>query len=122
MDKWTTIEPSVWKPEKEGDNIIGILVNKELTDEQSGLSARYYLETKDGMSFVWGCAVLDDRMQYVKVGAKVRITYEGGTKNKRNQKVNLYKAEVAEKTEPETTDSKVVSDESEKIEQRDSVK
>ena len=117
MDKWTTIEPSVWKPEKEGDNIIGILVNKELKDEQSGLSARYYLETKDGMSFVWGCAVLDDRMQYVKVGAKVRITYEGVTKNKRNQKVNLYKAEVAEKTEPETTDSKVVSDESEKIEQ-----
>ena len=99
MGKWKSIEPGVWKPEKERDNIIGILVNKEPKDEQSGLSARYYLETEKGMSFVWGCAVLDDRMQYVKAGAKIRITYEGQTTNKRNQKVNLYKVEVAEEKE-----------------------
>ena len=86
----------MWKPEKEGDNIIGILVNKEPKDEESGLSARYYLENQEGMFFVWGCAVLDDRMQYVNPGEKVRITYEGKTTNKRNQKVNLYRVDVAE--------------------------
>jgi len=105
MDKWKTIEPGVWKPEKEGDNIIGVLINKEPKDEQSGLSARYYLENQEGTFFVWGCAVIDDRMQYAKIGQKVRITFEGKTKNKRNQDVNLYKVEVsatqAEKVEPE---------------------
>jgi len=105
MDKWKTIEPGVWKPEKEGDNIIGVLINKAPKDEQSGLSARYYLENKEGTFFVWGCAVIDDRMQYAKIGQKVRITFEGKIKNKRNQDVNLYKVEVsdtqAEKAEPE---------------------
>ena len=96
MEKWKNIEPGAWKPVKAGYHIIGILVNKEPKDETSGLSARYYLENQEGMFFVWGCAVLDDRMQYVKVGSKVRITYEGETTNKRNQKVNLYKVDVAE--------------------------
>ena len=120
MDKWKTIEPGVWKPEKEGDNIIGVLINKEPKDEQSGLSARYYLENQEGTFFVWGCAVIDDRMQYAKIGQKVRITFEGKTKNKRNQDVNLYKVEVsdtqAEKVEPENNK---ISDEpaSEKIEE-----
>ena len=100
MDKWKTIEPGVWKPEKKEDHIIGVLVNKEPKDEISGLSARYYLENVEGMFFVWGCAVLDDRMQYVKVGDKIRITFEGETTNKRNQKVNLYRVDVAA-NEPE---------------------
>ena len=91
----------MWKPEKEGDNIIGILVNKEPKDEDAGISARYYLENQEGMFFVWGCAVLDDRMQYVKPGEKVRITYEGKTTNKRNQKVNLYRVDVAESQKSE---------------------
>ena len=122
MDKWKTIEPGVWKPEKEGDNIIGVLINKEPKDEQSGLSARYYLENQEGTFFVWGCAVIDDRMQYAKIGQKVRVTFEGKTKNKRNQDVNLYKVEVsdtqAEKTEPENNK---ISDEPapEKIEEID---
>jgi len=29
------------------------------------------------MFLVWGSAVIDDRMQYVKIGQKVRITFEG---------------------------------------------
>jgi len=104
MDEWKTIEPGVWKPENAGDNIIGILVNKEPKDEITGYSAKYYLDTKTGMFFLWGSAVLDDRMQYAKVGNKVRITFEGRTKNKRNQHVNLFKVEVAETPESEGVD------------------
>jgi len=102
MDKWKTIEPGVWKPEKIGEKIIGVLVNKEPKDENGGLSARYYLENKDGTFFVWGSAVIDDRMQYVKIGSKVKITFEGKAKNNRNQDVNLFKVQVAEGTEPES--------------------
>ena len=104
MERWKTVEPSVWKPRKDGDHIMGILVNKEPKDDTSGLSARYYLENDHGMFFVWGCAVLDDRMQYVKVGNKIRITYEGETTNKRNQRVNLYRVDVAQSDQPEKDD------------------
>lgn len=112
MEKWKTIEPGAWKPEKEGDNIIGVVVNKEPKDEQSGLSARYYLENEKGTFFVWGCAVIDDRMQYAKIGQKVRITFEGKTKNKRNQAVNLYKVEVSENQAEKTDadDTKIVDE------------
>ena len=106
MDKWKTIEPGIWKPEKEGENIIGVLVSKEPRDENTGFSARYYLDTKDGMFLVWGTAVIDDRMQYVKVGDRIRITYEGKTKNKRNQDVNLFRLEVSEKLPVETAEGK----------------
>ncbi|EFK09985.1 conserved hypothetical protein [delta proteobacterium NaphS2] len=100
MDEWKTIEPGVWKPEKENQQITGILVSKEPKNEKTGLSARYYLDTRDGMFFVWGTAVLDDRMQYAKIGDKVRITYGGKTTNKLNQMVNLFKVEVAGGAEP----------------------
>ncbi|GEM_PF-1109032 len=97
MDNWKTIEPSVWKPGKSGDNIIGVLVNKEPKDEDSGMSAKYYIENEQGTFFAWGSAILDDRMQYVKIGQKIRITFEGKTKNKRGQDVNLFRVEVSEK-------------------------
>ena len=99
MDKWKTIEPGVWKPESKGENIIGVLVNGEPKNEEANLSARYYLENEKGTWLVWSCAVIDDRMKYVKVGDKIRITYEGKTKSKRNHDVNLYQVEVAEKQE-----------------------
>jgi len=98
MDEWQTIQPTVWKPVNVGDNIVGILVNKEPKNENSGISAKYYLENEKGTFFAWGSTVLDDRMQYVKVGHKIRITYEGKTKNKRGQDVNLFKVEVSDNT------------------------
>ena len=99
MEEWKTIEPGVWKPQRQGEQITGILVSKVPEDENTGLSARYYLETPRGMFFVWNTAVLEDRMQYAKIGDKVRITYEGKTKNKRNQDVNLFKVEIARQTD-----------------------
>jgi len=99
MDKWKTIEPNVWRPKEKGDHIIGALVNKQPKDEITGLSARYQIENQEGMYLIWGSAVLDDRMQYAKIGEKIRITYDGKTKNKRNQDVNLFRVEVAESSQ-----------------------
>jgi len=96
MDKWKKIEPGVWKPESEGENIVGVLIKKEPRDEKANLSAKYYIENENGTWLVWGCAVIDDRMKHVEIGSKVRITFEGKTKNKRNYAVNLYQVEVAE--------------------------
>jgi len=104
MEKWKSIEPGVWKPKQDGDQIIGVLINKEPKEDKAVMSARYYLENEKGTWLVWGSTVLDDRMQYAKPGQKVRITYEGKTKNKRNQDVNLYKVDVAE-SEPSDADT-----------------
>jgi hypothetical protein len=86
-------------------------VSKEPKNDVSGISAKYYIETDNGMFFVWGSTVLDDRMQYVKVNQKIRITYEGKTKNKRGQDVNLFRVDVADnapndRDEQYTTDDK----------------
>jgi hypothetical protein len=99
MDKWKTIEPNVWRPKEKGDHIIGALVNKQPKDEITGLSARYQIENQEGMFLIWGSAVLDDRMQYAKIGDKIRITFDGKTKNKRNQDVNLFTVEVATRSQ-----------------------
>ena len=88
--KWKIIEPGVWKPDQSGDTVEGVLVNVIPKDENGGMSARYYLETKDGMFFVWGSTVLDDRMQYVKTGQEIRITYDGQDTNKKGQKVKAH--------------------------------
>lgn len=96
MDNWKTVEPNIWKPKQNGDDIIGVIVNKTSKDESTGLSAKYQLENENGMFLVWGSTVLDDRLKYVPIGSKVRITFEGQTKNKRNQTVNLFKVEIAD--------------------------
>jgi len=96
MDNWKTIEPNVWKPAETGESITGVVVSKTPKNESTGLSAKYQLENENGMFLIWGSVVLDDRLQYVPVGSKVRITFEGKTKNKRNQTVNLFKVEIAE--------------------------
>ena len=120
MDKWKTIEPNVWRPKEKGDHIIGALVNKQPKDEITGLSARYQIENQEGMFLIWGSAVLDDRMQYAKIGDKIRITFDGKTKNKRNQDVNLFRVEVAESSQVDGNagigDSRVEPDLLEEIE------
>jgi len=110
MDNWKTIEPNIWKPKEIGDNIMGVVVSKTPKDESTGLSAKYQIENHEGMFLVWGSAVLDDRLQYVPVGSKVRITFEGRTKNKRNQTVNLFKVEVSEEFQNNDNDEVTVTD------------
>jgi len=109
--KWKTIEPGVWKPEKEGDSIEGVLVNKVPRDDTKDVSAKFYIEKPNGMFLVWGSAILEDRMQYAKVGQEVRITFKGTDKNKKGQKINLFQVDVADS---EPTDA--IADNTEDIE------
>lgn len=70
-----TVEPQVWKYEKEGDQIAGILVRvKPGTDDKS---SQYFIQVDQQEYLVWGSALLDDRMQAVKIGEFVMITYKG---------------------------------------------
>jgi len=92
--KWREINTNVWKPAEKGDNITGQLVRKVAHEEYS---TKYYLELDDKQTvFLWGSAILDDRMALVKVGQFVRVTFEGKDHNKAGMPLNMYKVEVAD--------------------------
>ena len=93
QNHWQEVQPGVWKPEVEDDSISGVLVAKR---EKVGTneSNAYDIECgPDKLFMVWGSAVLDDRMNFVNVGDKVRITYKGKQQNKKGQEVKIYKVE-----------------------------
>lgn len=103
---WESVDPGVWKPEKEEDSIEGTLLSKK---ENVGIneSNAYYIETKDGTFMVWGSTVLDDRMSLIPEGEKVRITYKGIQKNSRGQDVKIFKVEKQKDFSPKIDEEKV---------------
>lgn len=88
------IDPSSWSYQNEGDFIEGILVNVE-HDVGENKSNLYHIETPEGVRSVWGSAVLDQRMPFVKVGEKVKITFKGlGEKKSGKNAPKIFKVEV----------------------------
>ncbi|MGB6010824.1 MAG: hypothetical protein WBI57_06110 [Desulfobacterales bacterium] len=98
------VDPGIWKYEKEGDSIFGVLIHKEPRDEANELSARYYLENENGKVMVWGSAVLDDRLKLVEIGTPLRITYKGKQNNKKGREVNIFKVEEGKKIQEPSKD------------------
>lgn len=98
------VDPGIWKYEKEGDSIFGVLIHKEPRDEVNELSARYYLENEDGKIMVWGSAVLDDRLKLVEIGTPLRITYKGKQKNSKGRDMNIFKVEEGKKKQEPSKD------------------
>lgn len=98
----------VWKPEKEGDQIEGLLVKVE-TGVGTNESMMYHIEDIKSHDIirVWGTAVLDSRMSGIKEGSQVRITYKGlaekATKGHKPAKIFKveYKPDVVKMAENE---------------------
>lgn len=102
---WKKIEPQLWKPVQEGDVIKGVLVGKAGPKEGGvGISARYYISSKEGAFYVWGTILLDERLLFVNIGQTVKITYQGQEEYKENM-LNLFQVEVAENMEADNSDS-----------------
>lgn len=87
-----TIEPNVWKPEEKEESIEGVVLNKEVNIGVNN-SNLYHLESESTIRSVWGSAVLDSRMQFIKVGDFIRITYKGLEKNKRGQETKIFQVQ-----------------------------
>lgn len=88
------INPTVWKYENEDDFIEGVVINKE-DDVGENKSWLYSLETSEGVKSVWGSAILDSRMAFVKIGDKVKITYRGlGEAKAGRNPPKIFKVEV----------------------------
>ena len=93
MVQWQKVEPTAWKPESEGDSIEGVLVSKQ--EAGVNIGARYFIQdASDNVRFLWGSAILDQRMEHIHVGDVVRIEFDGKTTNKKGQtlhKWNVYR-------------------------------
>lgn len=86
-----------WKPENEGDSIIGTLTAVK-SDVGINKSKVYMIQEdgKDDPTSVWGSTVLDTKFQEIPVSSKVKIEYLGKVKSKAPQPYKdfkvLYKA------------------------------
>lgn len=89
------IDPTMWKPEKDGDVLVGVFIRPE-SNVGENESMLYHFEVDDGKPIsVWGSAILDQRMAWVKPGSKVRITYKGlGKKTGGKQAPKIFKVEI----------------------------
>jgi len=88
------INPEMWTYENDGDFVEGILVKKE-DEVGENKSWLYSIETPEGVKNVWGSAVLDSRMAFIKVGSKTKITYKGLGEAKAGRKApKIFKVEV----------------------------
>jgi hypothetical protein len=90
-DEWKEATGKAWKPEKEGDQVVGLLIKVESNIGMHN-SMMYHLEdsTTHDIIKVWGSTILDSRMSEVKIGKLVRITFKGlaqGSKGKNPPKI-----------------------------------
>ncbi len=96
------INPQEVKFEKEEDSIQGILLQKQ-TDIGPNKANLYGMETPEGVKNVWGATILDQRMDFVKVGDKVKITFKGlGEKKPGQNAPKIFKVEVDKEDQIET--------------------
>jgi len=83
------IEPNIWKPEKEGDEITGILISKE--DSVKFKNTNYHIETSNQeQKMIFGTTILNDRMKFVNVGDTIKIIYKGIIKNAKKQDTKVF--------------------------------
>jgi len=88
------INPTEWKPEKDGDFIEGVLIRVQ-EDVGINKSMLYSIEAPESVKSVWGSAILDSRMALIKVGEKVKITYKGLGESKGGKNApKIFRVEV----------------------------
>jgi hypothetical protein len=93
-ETWEEVVTNFWKPETDGDSIQGVLLAKK---DEVGINKTkaYDLQTKDGVTTIWGTTVLDDRLAVINIGEKIRITYKGTKPSLRGKDVKIFKVDRA---------------------------
>lgn len=85
MSEWQKIESTVFKFEKIGDVIEGVL--RSVEDSASHENNKVYkIEQKDKKIYtVFGTVILNDLMQGVKIGQQVKILFSGTKESQKGQ-------------------------------------
>lgn len=95
-NSYKTSEGNFWKPEKKGESVEGLYINKDENVGENNSNIYFIEQLKDNEVIqIWGTTILDNRMRIVKIGQQVKITYEGkaekGSKGK--QAPHLWKVQ-----------------------------
>lgn len=96
MVEYEKIEPNVWKPTEDGEQLEGKLVSREENVGPND-STMYFILTDKEEVRVWGTTVLNSKMKFVEVGDMVRITYKGSQKNPHGQPTKIFEVEKEKK-------------------------
>ena len=94
--KYKEVKTQIWKADKPGDYIEGMLIGKEEGGKFEG--SMVYRLNVDGEEFVvFGTAVLNTKMQNVPFGKDIKIQFDGTQKGKAGQNdIKLFSVFVAE--------------------------
>lgn len=92
--EWQDTSGDIWRPEKSGDFIQGVLLNKRPGRYQWN---NYSIETDGGVRTVFGSAVLENRMGAIKEGDEVKIIFGGFEKNTKGQNMRMYTVQMRKK-------------------------
>lgn len=92
-------EPSIWQYAKDGDEIVGTVLNIE--DSKAFENKKvYHLETDCKKQItIFGTTVLDSKMIGIKIGDKIKIVFKGtkeGEKGKNATKLFVVFKDVPE--------------------------
>lgn len=94
------VENEVWRPDKDGDTLTGVLLSKEENVGEND-SMLYTLEVNNKPIIIWGSTVLDGKMVSVKVGEMVKIEYSGRAEARPGKKpAKLFKVYVDRNNQP----------------------
>ena len=93
---WRKIEGNYWKPENPGEQIQGILLDKINRGDDLGM--QYIIEIDCKPTVFYGSVQLDEKLQYIKSGQLIRITFDGKIKHPKDIKktIKQFTVEVAE--------------------------
>lgn len=87
--EWIEIEPQIWTPLNEGDEVEGkYLGNKKhigLND-----SIKYYLEYRGSTIAFWDTQLLRERMDLININDYIKIIYKGIVISKNNREVKIF--------------------------------
>lgn len=77
--EWKKVERNVWTYEKEGDEIVGKLV--ELEPSHFNDASNYIMDVEGQRTVVYGKTALNSKMSGLKMGSVVRIVFLGEKKS-----------------------------------------
>ena len=87
-ESWSEVKPGVWEYEKTPE-LVGVLVESK-SNVGPNLSNLYTIQKDDNtLISVWGSTILDTRLQFVKLGERVKIVFEGRAVAKPGRKGTL---------------------------------
>lgn len=93
---WETVSgSSLWKPEIEGEILVGKYLAKQVKADSNGRTKYTFSAPDDGQIEVFSTKMLDPAMEKIKTGTMVKITYLGDKPTGQYNDLKLFEVQKA---------------------------